>query len=162
MESILVTVSVVFRKLLCFCYSSSHQLLLQMSVLQFVYVKEKKITYSLTVKQSRLKVYLQFIHIISHFPCFVVFFGVTLAQEFEQPYTHTSIQLFIYSFVCLFCVCLSVCLFACLFVYLLICLSNFLGHWKTCKTASFKSGNIAEMFAAMQAQAASAQDTITS
>lgn len=35
-------------------------------------------------------------------------------------------------------------------------------HWKTCKTTSFKSGNIAEMFAAMQAQAASAQDTITS
>ena len=66
---------------------------------------------------------------------------------------HLFVRLFVLSF------CLSVCLFIYLFVDLFI---YFLGHWKTCKTTSFKSGNIAEMFAAMQAQAASAQDTITS
>ena len=115
----------------------------------FLYLKY---TYSLTARQSPLKIYLQYIHIISHFPCFVVFFRVAFV-----------IHLFVRLFVLCLSVCLSVCLPVCSFIYLFVDLFiYFLGHWKTCKTTSFKSGNIAEMFAAMQAQAASAQDTITS
>lgn len=73
------------------------------------------------------------------------------------------IHLFVRLFVLCLPVCLSVCLPVCSYIYLFVDLFiYFLGHWKTCKTISFKSGNIAEMFAAMQAQAASAQDTITS
>ena len=78
---------------------------------------------------------------------------------------HLFVRLFVLCLsVCLsVCLCLSACLPVCSFIYLFVDLFiYFLGHWKTCKTTSFKSGNIAEMFAAMQAQAASAQDTITS